>query len=148
MSKLWIKHSAEYQQQYENDALLPAAPPPPSTATFKPSRFGPISNFITQARLRNVQKKEEDEYKAYCALPPPIDVVDDLFGYWQAQEQAFPKLSKLAYNTLAIPAMSAECERVFSSCKLLITPNRNKLGVDSIEASECLRHGYRNGLID
>lgn len=35
--------------------------------------------------------------------------------------------------------MSAKRERVFSSCKLLITPNRDKLGADSVEAAERLR---------
>ena len=43
--------------------------------------------------------------------------------------------------------MSAECERVFSSAKLLITPNRNRLSPDTVEWSECLRNWYNNGVI-
>lgn len=90
----------------------------------------------------------EDEYRAYCALPPPVDIVENLFSYWQAQEQSFPKLIKLAFNTLAMPAMSAECKRVFTSCKLLIAPNRNHLSAEAIEASECLRNWYRQELLE
>src|SRR3954468_20527697 len=52
-----------------------------------------------------------------------------------------------ALGTLAIPAMSAECERVFSSTKKLITPGRNRLGEESIEASECLKNWWDRGLI-
>ena len=48
---------------------------------------------------------------------------------------------------LAIPAMSAECERVFSSTKELITPERNRLSCDIIEASECLKNWWDRGLI-
>jgi hypothetical protein len=43
---------------------------------------------------------------------------------------------------LAIPMMSAECERVFSSAKHLITDSRNCLNPDIIEASECLKHWF------
>jgi hypothetical protein len=43
--------------------------------------------------------------------------------------------------------MSAECERVFSSAKKLITPERNRLHEEIIEASECLKNWWDNGLI-
>jgi hypothetical protein len=43
--------------------------------------------------------------------------------------------------------MSAECERVFSSTKKLITPERNRLTEDIIEASECLKNWWDHGLI-
>ena len=43
--------------------------------------------------------------------------------------------------------MSAECERVFSSTKKLITPERNRLSEESIEASECLKNWWDRGLI-
>jgi hypothetical protein len=46
------------------------------------------------------------------------------------------------------PAMSAECERVFSSTKKLITPERNKLHIEIIEASECLKNWWDRGLIE
>ena len=38
--------------------------------------------------------------------------------------------------------MSAECERVFSSAKLLISDTRNQLSVDIIEANKCLKAWY------
>jgi hypothetical protein len=145
ISKLWIKHSTDLQQVNKN-----ILPPPPSYSPLSESslQFEPIGDFLALARLQGeAVEKEKDEYKAYCSLPAPTAEIRELFAYWQTQEQAFPKLSNLAFNTLAIPAMSAECERVFSSCKLLITPTRNRLGVEAIEASECLRYWYRNNLV-
>jgi hypothetical protein len=52
-----------------------------------------------------------------------------------------------ALDTLAIPVMSAECERIFSSTKKLITPERNSLHEQIIEASECSKNWWDQGLI-
>ena len=38
--------------------------------------------------------------------------------------------------------MSAECERVFSSAKHLLTDSRNRLKADIIEANECLKSWF------
>ena len=43
---------------------------------------------------------------------------------------------------LAIPIMSAECERVFSSAKHLLTDTCNRLNPNIIEANECLKHQF------
>ena len=48
----------------------------------------------------------------------------------------------MALKLLFIPVMSAELERLFSSCKITITDRRNKLLVKVIEALECLRSWY------
>ena len=49
----------------------------------------------------------------------------------------------MAWDMIAIPAMSSECERVFSSAGRLVTPLRNRLKEDIIEASECLGARYK-----
>ena len=43
---------------------------------------------------------------------------------------------------LAIPLMSAKCERIFSSAKHLVTDSRNRLKADIIEANECLKSWF------
>jgi hypothetical protein len=45
----------------------------------------------------------------------------------------------MALDILSIPAMSAEPERLFSGAKITITDRRNKLGIESIQAIECLK---------
>jgi hAT family C-terminal dimerisation region len=45
----------------------------------------------------------------------------------------------MALDLLSIPAMSAEPERLFSAAKISITDRRNRLGIQSIEALECLK---------
>jgi len=53
----------------------------------------------------------------------------------------------LAFDTLAIPVMSSECEKIFSSAKKLLTPERNALADDIIEATECSKAWWAQGLI-
>ena len=48
----------------------------------------------------------------------------------------------MALDALAVLAMSDECERLFSSAKLLLTDRRSRLQMDIVEACECLRAWY------
>jgi hypothetical protein len=45
----------------------------------------------------------------------------------------------MALDVLLIPAMLAEPERLFSGAKISITDRRNRLGIESIKAIECLK---------
>jgi hypothetical protein len=45
----------------------------------------------------------------------------------------------MAYDLFSIPAMSAECERAFSTVKKLITDERYNLKPDIIEADQCIK---------
>jgi hypothetical protein len=66
---------------------------------------------------------------------------------WEILGQDLPSIRQWAFDTFACPATSCECERVFSSAKRLITPDRNSLGDELIEALECLKAWWANGLV-
>jgi len=53
-----------------------------------------------------------------------------------------PDLARMALDILAVPPMSDEIERVFSSAKLLLTDRRSRLKMDIIKANECLQSWY------
>jgi hypothetical protein len=93
---------------------------------------------------------DEDEFSSYAHRSPTA--IDDPktfnpIKWWHEHQTSFPTLHLYAFDTLAIPAMSAECERVFSSTKKLIIPERNRLAEEIIEASECLENWWERGLI-
>ncbi|KAF3761314.1 HAT dimerization, partial [Cryphonectria parasitica EP155] len=44
--------------------------------------------------------------------------------WWAARKAEFAALSQMAFNVLSIPAMSSECERVFSQGKLTMSSQR------------------------
>src|SRR5215831_19521081 len=48
----------------------------------------------------------------------------------------------MALNAFAVPTMLDECERLFSSVKILLNDRRSRLRMDIIEASKCLRSWY------
>jgi hypothetical protein len=43
--------------------------------------------------------------------------------------------------------MDTQCERAFSEARRTLTPERNALGMKVIEACECLRWWWRNGVV-
>ena len=88
--------------------------------------------------LDNVE--DQDELEAWIKAPPfRLDRGVSLPEYWVGQLEQRPRLARMALDMASIPAMSSDCERVFSQCKLLITGQRNRLKADIIEATQCLR---------
>jgi hypothetical protein len=73
-------------------------------------------------------KKPEDTFLNELIGLPLINAEKDEFENYPYSEPT------------AIPAISAECERVFNSTKRLITPERNRLVEEVIEESECLKN--------
>jgi hypothetical protein len=63
-----------------------------------------------------------------------------------AQREYYPNLAIMALDMLSIPAMSDEPERLFSGAGVTITERRNRLGVESIEALECLKSWNKGGI--
>ena len=66
----------------------------------------------------------------------------DVIQYWIDRSESQPDLARFALDILAVPPMSDECERLFSSCKILLEDRRSRLRMDIVEANECLRHSY------
>jgi hypothetical protein len=69
----------------------------------------------------------------------------NLCAFWARHEAQYPSLARMAFDILSIPAMSSECERVFSSAKILLNDRRARMKEDIIEASECLRAWLQAG---
>jgi hypothetical protein len=50
-------------------------------------------------------------------------------------------------DIFSIPAMSSECERVFSQLRRLITFERTRLGDTTLESDECQKHWLARGCL-
>ena len=108
----------------------------------------PISN-ATESTLTGWKNKQAPRAR-------PKDKLDDFTSsttididnprlWWIQHQKDYPRLSVMALDLLAIPAMSSEVERVFSSTGLMITDRRNRLKEDIIEAVECMKSWQSNG---
>ncbi len=99
--------------------------------------FIPTPDFYDDEEVTLARNKYEDHINSSlkpCSTP---------LAWWQAHRNEYPRLSKMALDLFAIPMMSAECERVFSAAKNLVTERRMRLRDDIIEAMSLLRHWYK-----
>ena len=116
---------------------------PKNMSTKKPD------DFFTREVMGLPEDNDIDKFTKYNCEPTPISDFRTFnpIKWWNNAKIDFPTLYLWAFDILAIPAMSAECERVFSSAKKLITAERNRLHEQTIEASECLKNWWDRGLI-
>ncbi|CAD0046447.1 unnamed protein product [Aureobasidium pullulans] len=66
-------------------------------------------SWIDKAVATTRKEEKADELQRY--LDAPIEKVQNPILWWQAHEAQYPLLSEMAFDLLAAPAMSAECER-------------------------------------
>jgi hAT family C-terminal dimerisation region len=88
-----------------------------------------------------------DQYTEWQKLPREKQV-DNPVAYWYGKRSAWPHLASFALDLFAVPAMSAEPERVFSSTGRMVRPDRGRLKADVIGAAACLKQWDRNGVIE
>jgi hypothetical protein len=95
------------------------------------------------------------EWQEYERLPngtyKPVrrSYMDCPLRWWRERgESKYPTLAVMAYDLLSIPAMSSECERIFSGTKRVVTDARYQLKVSTIEADMCLKSWLQQRLVD
>ena len=122
-----------------------------STAVTVPTHTSELAKEVKNSFHKwALQKKgtcqDQDEYTKYL-LAPILPEVTDARSWWlePTQRKSYPALSTMALDVLSIPAMLAEPERLFSGAKITITDRRNRIGIESIEATECLKSWLSKG---
>jgi hypothetical protein len=94
--------------------------------------------YMLQSKRRkttDTAKLELDHYLAEEPLPkaPGFDVLN----WWRSHEPKYPVLSAMARDMLAIPVSTVASESAFSASGRLVSPNRNRLNPDTVEALMC-----------
>lgn len=75
------------------------------------------------------------------------EAVDDPIAYWHDRRNKYPRLSMMALDIFTVQSMSAECERLFSVARNMLTQLRNRLDVVIVAICMVLRSWYRSGLV-
>jgi hypothetical protein len=135
-----------WESNYKEDTTVSRASRSPEPER-EVSYLEGILNQMAPSNLSRPERptRSKDEFFLYLAEPPT-----DLLGvaeYWKARESEWPHLAQMAYDFLSIPAMSLECERVFSSCAKLTTPESSNLSGKTLWHHECLKNWQRRGAI-
>lgn len=128
--------------------------PDPSISSFRErtpeeEELSPFDR-IAQKLGEYYEPVSQDEYEDYCS-ENPIEIGKTPALKWWGQEQQtvrWPRLSRMAFDILSIPAMSDEPERVFSGARRTVSWERAQMGAETLEKVECLKHWKRNGILD
>nr|AAF97810.1 transposase [Cryphonectria parasitica] len=102
-----------------------------------------------RAQPRPKHQRPQSELEKYLQLEED-DEDDDGFEplvWWAARKAEFPALSQMAFDVLSIPAMSSECERVFSQGKLTMSSQRRRMKSSTLELLLCLKDWLKNGTL-
>jgi hAT family C-terminal dimerisation region len=91
-------------------------------------------------RLKTSHRPEEplplpvgmyDQYIVETAILPLGEAKSfDPILFWNGRHSTQPDLARMALDVLALPAMSDECERLFSNAKLLLADRRSHLRIN------------------
>ena len=100
---------------------------------------------VTQIRVARPSSRR-DEYFHYGEGPCVSNT--GVMQYWRAREDDWPQLASMAFDFLAVPAMSSECERVFSSLLKQTTPEGSRLSGAMLWHQECLSNWHCRGTVN
>jgi hypothetical protein len=117
---------------------------------FKPNpKFRTVKEGPAETYSFPPPEKVMDEFTAYRNSPRETDSTIIPPQYWRRPDVCarFPTLSLMAMDILAIPAMSAEPERIFSLAGNVFSARRNRLHETTVEAQLCLANWGNNKLI-
>ena len=103
--------------------------------------------YSSDPRARKKTKLSSELNNYYADGLEDHGTVGEPLTWWIKGQKTYPTLAKMAFDLYSIPAMSSECERVFSQTKKLITDERNNLGAAIIEAEECQKQWLRHGVV-
>lgn len=104
---------------------------------------------LQQAHMTSHKVVNGDELERWLKEQLTTESATNPLEWWRVTgSKHYPQLTQMAVDLLSIPAMSDEPERLFSRLGLIITPRRNHLKQDAVQAIACLHSWDRNGLID
>jgi hypothetical protein len=108
-------------------------------------------NTTRQQSNRSLDERLDDEVTDYAKEPVPLTSSDhfDPLQWWGLRHEKFPLLSDIARRIYVITASSAESESHFSAynARHIITPQRNSMYPQTVEAISVVLEGYKNNLI-
>jgi hypothetical protein len=104
---------------------------------------------LQQAHMTSNKVSNGDELERWIKEQLTTESATNPLEWWKVTgSKYYPQLAHMAVDLLSIPAMSDEPERLFSRLGLIITPHRNHLKQEAVQAVACLHSWDHDGLID
>ncbi|OBS17397.1 hypothetical protein FPOA_26383 [Fusarium poae] len=71
----------------------------------------------------------------------------DPIGYWYERREEYTRLSQMALDVLSVLPMSADVERLFSTCGRMVRDDRARLDASTIGMTQTVRSCHCGGYI-
>jgi hAT family C-terminal dimerisation region len=124
-----------WESEYKD---LTAGPPPP-TEDDTNKEVDPFEAYLADTDAPQISD-DDDPFDTFISGPRTVIDNDHLLTWWNDNSNPWRQMRSMALDLFSIPAMSSEIERVFSSARLLLTTQRQRLSEITIEEAELLRH--------
>ncbi len=105
----------------------------------------PFEAYLADTNPYHNYDTARDPFDEFINAVPTRIPNDHLLTWWNASHHD-SSLRQQALDLFSIPAMSSEIERVFSSTKMLLTAQRQRISDTTIEEAELLRHWMQQGI--
>jgi hypothetical protein len=115
----------------------------------EPKDLDAFDRLEAQIQEQYLRPQSQDEFDNYLAEVSYGLKIEDPIRWWLDKDQVkrWPQLSLFAVNILMIPAMSSKPEVVFSGGRRTIGWERVRLGIDTLEVTECEKDWIRSGIL-
>ncbi|OAA52146.1 Ribonuclease H-like protein [Cordyceps fumosorosea ARSEF 2679] len=121
----WVEEAKQIVQQlwsneYSNLQITVASTADGPALKKQKTVLSSFDRYRNRHRQSNAPTAGADEYARWQASMSELDRdVADPVEYWHLKRFEYPKLSRMALDVMTVPAMSAECERLFSAAGLM-----------------------------
>lgn len=144
VQKLWEEEYRDLPAQWEiGSSNLPVA--------VRARKYNPFDSFQDDLISSNVGENDEvaDEFERWLSSKQDVDIkYNNPLEYWSAKRFEYLRVAKMAIDVLSIPAMTAECERSFSSAGCMVSAKRSRLDASTIAVTQTVRSWLRAGSLD
>lgn len=137
-----------YKRRFANTA-------PPAPLRSSPSRdLGAIDRLcvdLDESSKDNIVDVSTDKYERFFSAPIERDLDKYLYNpllWWKERVEAYPTLSRMAFDLLSCPPTSCDYERAFSAASDCYSAERSRLRDEIGEAQMVLASWLRAGVID
>ena len=120
----WVTKAKREVQNLWESQYKSRTPTPPSTSSsmVPPNHLTPVSSALSSWRQKHIPSVlSQDELEEFTSTSTIVSI-EDPREWWAHHQKDYPRLSQMALDILAIPAMSSEVERVFSSAGITRHP--------------------------
>ncbi|KAJ1703738.1 hypothetical protein LUZ63_003517 [Rhynchospora breviuscula] len=113
-----------------------------SSDTISNIRAG-LKSFMAEKQTTEPVKSKLEQYLSEPLDKTALEAQFDILAWWKLKVPKFPVLSGLARDILAVPASTVASESTFSTSGRTLSPVRNSLNDESIEALICTQDWLR-----